>query len=243
MTSLTWHLYRRLMRRSRLFWLMVLAAVPGVIVAIAGVDTPREGFESTYVGLLLSVGFTYAIAALVLTVSTLRDERDAGTLPYLYMRPLSRLTLAIGSVLAGMLAAVTIAVGGWLVALGAGAANGLPTSVTVPGAALFLSAALGYGALFVTIGYLFSRAVLVGLGYLVLIELVLSGLVTGLAQISVWRIAASVYVDLVDVTGIDQAADLAGVAPGVGGGMAKLVAVLAVGVAVLTWALRRRDAL
>ena len=235
MTTLAWHLYRRLMQRSRLFWLLVLACVPGGIVAIAGLDTPPEAFETTYVRLMLTVGFTYAIAALVLTVSTLRDERDAGTLPYLYMRPLSRLSLAIGSVMAAILAAATIAVGGWAVAFAAGAANGVPVSITLPGAALWLSAAVGYAALFVATGYLFPRAVLVGLGYLILVELVLSGLVTGLAQISVWRIATSVYVDLVEVTGLDEETLLAGVAPGTGGGLAKLGAILVVGVAVLSW--------
>jgi ABC-type transport system involved in multi-copper enzyme maturation permease subunit len=235
------HLYRRLMRRGRVFWLVLLASVPGLIIAVAGIDA--GDLDDAIVGIMLSVGFTYAIAALILTVSTLRDERDSGTLPYIYMRPMSRLSIAVSSILAGVMAAATIAVGGWLTTVLAGLAHGADMSVLLPGAAMFLAAAVGYASVFVPVGYLFSRSVLVGLGYLILVELALSGLVSGLAQLSIWRIAGSIYVDLLGDKGADIPDELLTVAPGVGGGVAKLAVVLVLGTTVLTWALRRRDAL
>jgi ABC-type transport system involved in multi-copper enzyme maturation permease subunit len=235
------HLYRRLMRRGRVFWLVLLASVPGLIIAVAGIDA--GDLDDAIVGIMLSVGFTYAIAALILTVSTLRDERDSGTLPYIYMRPMSRLSIAVSSILAGVMAAATIAVGGWLTTVLAGLAHGADMSVLLPGAAMFLAAAVGYASVFVPVGYLFSRSVLVGLGYLILVELALSGLVSGLAQLSIWRIAGSIYVDLLGEKGADIPDELLTVAPGVGGGVAKLAVVLVLGTTVLTWALRRRDAL
>lgn len=241
--ALTAHLYRRLMRRTRVIWLVLLASVPGLIIAIAGIDIEPDELPEAFVGIMLSVGFTYAIAALILTVSTLRDERDAGTLPYIYMRPIPRVSLAISSLLAGILAAGTIAVGGWLSTVVAGLLHGADLSLLVPGAALLLAAAVGYGAIFVPVGYLFSRSVLVGLGYLILVELALSGLVSGLAQLSIWRIAGSIYVGLVDTSGLDVGAVLGAVAPGVGGGLVKLSAALVLGTALLTWAMRKRDAL
>ena len=238
---LAMHLYRRLMRRSRVFWLVLLASVPGLIIAVAGIDA--GDLDDAIVGIMLSVGFTYAIAALILTVSTLRDERDAGTLPYIYMRPMSRLSIAVSSILAGVMAAATIAVGGWLATLLAGLAHGADMSVILAGAALLLAAGVGYASVFVPVGYLFSRSVLVGLGYLILVELALSGLVSGLAQLSIWRIAGSIYVDLLGDKGSEIPDELLTVAPGVGGGLAKLAVVLVLGTTVLTWALRRRDAL
>lgn len=241
--TLTLHLYRRLMRRGRLFWLVLLASVPGVIYAIAAIDVDQDELSEAFVAILMGVGFTYAIAALILTVSTLRDERDAGTLPYLYMRPISRFSIAVSSLLAGILAAGTIAVGGWLATVIAGLMHGADMSVVMSGAALLLAAAVGYAAVFVPIGYLFSRSVLVGLGYLILLELALSGLVAGLAQLSVWRIAGSIYVDLAGVNGAEVDAVLGAVSPGLGGGLVKLGVVVVLGVGVLTWALRRRDAL
>lgn len=240
---LTAHLYRRLMRRARVIWLILLASVPGLIFAIVGIDISDGELTRVFVALMLGVGFTYAIAALILTVSTLRDERDAGTLPYIYMRPIPRVSIAMSSLVAGILAAATIAVGGWLATVLAGLMHGAEMSLLMPGAALLLSAAVGYAAIFVPIGYLFSRSVLIGLGYLILVELALSGLVSGLAQLSVWRIAGSIYVDLVgfDSAGVD--AMLGAVQPGVGGGLAKLGAIFLIGLGVLTWALRARDAL
>ena len=240
---LTMHLYRRLMQRSRVFWLILLASVPGLIFGIAGIDLAPDDLSEAFVGIMLSVGFTYAIAALILTVSTLRDERDAGTLPYLYMRPIPRWSVAVSSLLAGILAAGTIAVGGWVATVLAGLIHGADMAVIIPGAALLLAAAGGYAAIFVPVGYLFSRSVLVGLGYLILVELALSGLVSGLAQISIWRIAASIYVDLVDTTGLPINEALGAVAPGVGGGLVKLGVVLVLGLGALTWALQKRDAL
>ena len=240
---LAMHLYRRLMRRGRVFWLVLLASVPGLIIAVAGIDIDRQDMVEAFVTIMLSVGFTYAIAALILTVSTLRDERDAGTLPYIYMRPMSRLSLALSSLLAGVMAAATIAVGGWLSTVIAGLAHGAEMSVIMPGAALLLAAAVGYAAVFVPVGYLFSRSVLVGLGYLILVEFALSGLVSGLAQLSIWRIAGSIYLDLVGSEGIEAAVLLGAVAPGVGGGLAKLAVVVVLGIGLLTWALRTRDAL
>lgn len=241
--ALTAHLYRRLMQKARVFWLVLLASVPGLIIAIAGIDIDDDDLSEAFVGIMLGVGFTYAIAALILTVSTLRDERDAGTLPYLYMRPISRLSIAISSLLAGILAAATIAVGGWLATVIAGLMHGAQASLLLPGAALLLAAAVGYGAIFVPVGYLFSRSVLVGLGYLILVEFALSGLVSGLAQLSVWRIAGSIYVDLVDTTGLPIDEILGAVSPGVGGGIVKLAVIAVLGTALLTWALRTRDAL
>lgn len=240
---LTLHLYRRLMRKGRVFWLILLASAPGVIFAVAGIDLDPDDFTEAFVGIMLGVGFTYAIAALILTVSTLRDERDAGTLPYLYMRPIPRLSVALSSMLAGIMAAATIALGGWLFTVIGGLLHGADFALLAPGLVLLLAAAVGYAAVFVPIGYLFSRSVLVGLGYLILVELALSGLVEGLAQFSVWRIAGSIYVDMVDTTGLPIDEILGAVAPGVGGGVVKLVIVLALGTGVLTWALRRRDAL
>lgn len=241
--ALAAHLYRRLMQRTRVIWLVLLASVPGFILAIVGAELEGDDLREVFVALMLGVGFTYAIAALILTVSTLREERDAGTLPYIYMRPINRLSIAVSSMAAAILAAASIAAGGWLATVGAGLLHGAEMSLLVPGAALLLAAAVGYAAIFVPIGYLFSRSVLIGLGYLILLELALSGLVSGLAQLSVWRIAGSIYVDLVDFGGGDTAAVLGAVAPGVGGGIAKLAVILLLGVTVLTWALRTRDAL
>jgi hypothetical protein len=77
----------------------------------------------------------------------------------------------------------------------------------------------------------------------VVLESIIASAVDGLAQISIWRIAVSVYADMAPDFPEDTADIILGpVAPGVWGGLAKIGVVLVLGWAVLTWSLRRRDA-
>jgi ABC-2 type transport system permease protein len=238
------HLYFRMMRKGRLLALLALSAVPGVVYWLAGFDATGRELDVLYSDVVATAGFSYSIAALILTVATLREERDEGTLPYLYMRPMTRLSIALSSMAAGTAAALTIALGGWLATVVAVALVGADLSQTLAGLSLFTSAGFGYAALFVPLGYLVPRSLLVGLGYVIVVESILASVVTGIAQFSIFRIALSIYADLAPVFDAEGAGDVLGpVTAGVGGGVVKLAAVMVVGVGVLTWALHRRDAL
>jgi hypothetical protein len=109
---------------------------------------------------------------------------------------------------------------------------------------LYAALAFGYAAIFVPLGYLVPRSLLVGLGYVIVGESILASVVTGVAQFSIFRIALSIYADIATVFDTQGAGDVLGpVTAGVGGGVVKLLAVMAVGIGALTWALRQRDAL
>lgn len=237
------HLYRRIMRRGRVIGLLALSAVPGLVFWLAAFDASSEELTTLYTDIVSSVGYTFAIAALILTTATLRDERDSGTLPYIYMRPIGRVNMAAQSIAAGAAAALVIGIGGWLASVVASLAVGGGVEVPLPSLALFVSAGVGYAAIFVPLGYLVPRALLVGLGYILVLETILANAVEGLAQFSVWRISLSIYAGLEDRFGEVADANLGPVTPGVGGGVAKLAVVLLIGLVALTWALRRRDAL
>lgn len=237
------HLYRRLMRKGRLFGLTALSAVPAVVfplVASAGIEGAELG--ETYIAVITSAGYTFAIAALVIAGATLREERDNGTLPYIYMRPYSRVRLALASIASGAGAAVTLGVAAWLLSMLTGLLVGAGPEISGPSIALFASAGIGYAAIFVPLGYLFSRSLLIGLGYVLVGETILAFVIPGLAQISIWRISMSIYASFAEF-GVEGLEALGPIQPGAGGGMAKLGAALAVGIGVLTWALRKRDAL
>ncbi len=241
--TLVSHLYRRLMRRGRVIALLALASVPAVVFWLVSIDTPPDRRGSTYPEIIASGGYSFAIAVLILTVATLRDERDAGTLPYIYMKPIARPAFSIYSVAAGALAALVIAGGGWLLSFLSALSVGVDPTYAVTGLSLFAAAAIGYSGVFVPLGYLVPRALLVGLGYVVVVELIVASAVAGLAQISIWRIAVSIYADLVPGSPSPAVGEILGpVEPGLWGGMAKLGVVLLLGWATLTWALRRRDA-
>lgn len=242
--TLAIHLYRRMMRRGRLIGLLALSSVPALVFWLSAYDSGPVEAEILYSDIISTVGFSYAIAVLILTVATLREERDAGTLPYIYMRPIARSAMAASSIAAGIGAALTLAIGGWLVSLVAVLAVGAPVSVALPGIVQFVAAGVGYAAVFVPLGYLVPRAILVGLGFIIVVESILAAVVTGLAQVSIWRIGLSIYADVTDGWSQEGFGDMLGpIAPGVGGGVAKLTIVLLLGFGVLTWALKRRDAL
>lgn len=241
--TLAVHLYKRMMRKGRVIALIALSSVPALVYWLAGFDADAAEKELLYSDILANAGFSYAIAALILTVATLREERDGGTLPYVYMRPIPRVTIAASSIAAGIGAALTIALGGWVATVISGFAVGVDLSVTIPGLALFAAAAFGYAAIFVPLGYLVPRSLLVGLGYIIVVESILAAVVTGLAQFSIWRISLSIYAELAPVFGSEAEEVLGPVVPGVGGGVVKLVGALVVGMIALTIALQRRDAL
>jgi ABC-type transport system involved in multi-copper enzyme maturation permease subunit len=242
--TLTVHLYRRVLRRGRLIALLALSSIPALAYWLTAFNAEPDEAERIYSTIIATAGFSYAIAVLILTVATLREERDAGTLPYIYMRPISRTFMAASSIAAGMAAALTLALGGWLATFIAALAVGVSPSVAIPGVVQFAAAGLGYAAIFVPLGYLVPRSVLVGLGYIIVVESILAAVVSGLAQISIWRIALSIFADVTPYWDQSNAGDMLGpVTPGVGGGLIKLGVVLVIGLATLTWALKRRDAL
>lgn len=241
--TLAAHLYRRLMRRGRVIALIALSSVPALVYWLVGFDGEAGGLTELYTDILATVGYTFVVAALILTAATLRDEKDGGTLPYIYMRPISRPWFAAQSIIAGSVAAIVIGVGGWLATVLASIAVGNGVGPTIPALSLFVAAAIGYAAVFVPLGYLAPRSLLIGLGYIIVWETILANVVTGLAQFSIWRISLSIYAGMEDDFGQVATDTLGPVTAGVGGGVAKLAAVLLLGFGVLMWTLRRRDAL
>ena len=236
------HLFRRVLRPGRTVGLGLLAATAGIVyglVALAGeTDDPAVAYHEVVAFL---TGPTLSIAVLVIAAAVLGEERDAGTFPYLYLRPIRRGVLAASALAAGLAAAVVLAVAGWMVGWVASWLAGAPATAAVAALGAYVAAAVGYAAVFVPLGYLVPRAVLVGLGYVFVWEGIVATLVEGAAQASVWRIAMSVYADLVELPG-GAAAVLGPVVPGVWGAAGKVAGVAAVGWAVLWWALRTRDA-
>jgi ABC-2 type transport system permease protein len=231
------------MRRGRVISLLALSAVPALVIWLAGFDAEEGRLTEIYTDIISSVGYTYAIAALILTTATLRDERDSGTLPYIYMRPIARSNMAAQSILAGTAAALVIGIGGWLASVLASLALGGGLSLALPSLSLFVAAGVGYSAVFVPLGYLVPRSLLVGLGYIIVLETILANVVTGLAQLSIWRISLSIYAGLEEGFGNVATENLGAVTAGIGGGVTKLAAAVLLGFVVLTWALKKRDAL
>ncbi|HUO45320.1 MAG TPA: ABC transporter permease [Acidimicrobiia bacterium] len=240
--GLTHHLFRQLARGKRLWGMAALSSTAGLVAFIASSRRSAEDAIEGYHFITTSVAAaTLSIAILVMGAAVLRDERDGGTLPYLFIKPISRWSFAFSAWVAAAAASAIAVLIGWVVGwVGMGVATGSWT-VAVPALSLYLSAVVGYTAIFVPIGYLFTRAVLIGLAYVFVWEGIITSFVTGLSASSVWRTALSIYADLTVLP--EGAIDLGSVEPGLGGGLIKLGVIGVAGVSLLYWALRRRDAI
>ena len=236
------HLVGRTLRWKRLIGMSLLASVGGVAAWISMSGLPADAAVLQYQGVISAVpAATLSIALLIVTSAVLRDERDGGTLPYIYLSPMSALRFSLSSAVAALVTALIVALIGWIPGwIGAGVVTG-DWTLALPALLLYGLAAVGYAGAALPLGYLVDRSLIVGLAYIFVWEGIMASAVSGLGPSSIWRTALSGYAGLEDLP--RDAMDVLGsVAPGAGGAIAKVVGLFVVGTAVLTWAVRRRDA-
>lgn len=164
-------LLSQLLSVGRIVGLGLLGALSMIIswsAAQSADPVPLEHLDNA-AGLITLFTFTLVVPviALIFGAGALGDARDDGTLVYLWLRPLGRLSVALGAALAAMtitlpltvvpsvLSAVLLDAGGDLVA-----ATALASTLAV----------VTYTALFVLLGALTRVAVVIGLGYILLWE-------------------------------------------------------------------------
>lgn len=184
---------RGLLGRRRTLVLVALAGAPVLAAALVRLGGRLDPVEATAEALdLLVVRGVLPLVALVLGTAALGAELDDGTATHLLTKPVARWAIVVAKV--GVVAGVT----GGLVATSA-----LLTGLVIGGASPALAVTAGYlagvvagaacyGALFVALGVLTSRALAVGLAYVVLWEGVLAGLLEGAEAFSVRQYAQGV---------------------------------------------------
>ncbi len=235
--------FRQLVQRKRAIGLVLFTALPGIVLAIASASVDDDDllglFHDLNVGLYLMVGL--AVAALLNASSAFGEELRASTLSYIVVKPVPRWIIAASVstaataatlLLAGMGLAVT-----WLMAI---ITIGDASLGLAPLAALVIEA-LGYSAVFVPLGLLFSRATLAGLAYIFVWEGILGRALSALAPSSVWITAFSGYADIAEGIPDGTLETLGNLVPGVGGALAKVLVAFVVSVCLTTLLLRKRD--
>lgn len=178
---------RGLFARRRILLMLLLAAVPvaiGLLARLRGL--PGDPAERTAEILeLLVVRAVLPIVALVLGTAALGAELEDGTAFHLLTRPVARWRIALGKVLAAAPAAAAIVVGSTLATglLVGGERGSAP--VTVAFAVAVAIGAVLYVLLFVALSVWTSRALVVGLAYVIIWEGTLSGLFEGTKLLSI----------------------------------------------------------
>ena len=231
------HMFRRLLQR-RVAILLVLGTSAHALLMLA-FDLTERTYSEVTIGLLLAVALP--VATLITAGAALGEERSAGTMPFLLVKPLPRWVVATAALLASLAAAIAVSLVGVALAwfLGSRATGDKMIGWHMLVAVVII--AIGYSAVFVPIGLLAKRSTLIGLAYILIWEGIISRVVDGAAASSLWKIGLTAYADLSGGLTRDAADQLGTLTAGVGGAFAKVLVLALLSVTVTTLMLRRRD--
>jgi ABC-2 type transport system permease protein len=176
---------RALVSRRRTVLLLLLAAVPILVaVLVRASGNGRSEVGPTLDGLVVRI--VLPLIALVFGTTALGSELDDGTGVHLLTKPISRTTIvlakvAVAGTLTAMLAVPSTVVAAILMALPGADLVGLVASLALG----VLAGSYVYAAIFAALSIITSRGLIIGLGYALIWEGLLAGLLPGTQVFSV----------------------------------------------------------
>jgi ABC-2 type transport system permease protein len=200
---------RALLSRRRALLMVLLAAVPvlvGLLARLRGL--PGDPVERTAAIIdQLVIRTVLPIVALVFGTAAIGAELEDGTAVHLLTKPVPRWRIVAAKALAAAPLTALLAVGATLLTgLAVGAERGT-MPVTLALAVGVLLGSVLYVVVFIALSIITSRALIVGLVYVILWEGVLAGLFEGTRVLSIREYAVSIS------AAIDAAASTGSVAP------------------------------
>lgn len=234
---------RQLLGGKRALALAALSLLPAFVMFFGSARRTDDGAYEFFhdAPFAVMVLIVLPIISLSLGAAALGDERRGSTLSFITLRPLARSNIAGAKIFAAWLASFLIAGGGAVaVAVVAGLRAG-HWDVVFPMLILAAVNTLGYSAAFVLLVYITERAVLIGIGFLLIWETAIASAIPGLQAASIFRIGLSAYVGLLPDSFEFLEEPLGSVSPGAGGALIKVAVLTFVGLAATAALLRRRD--
>lgn len=232
---------RQFLRAKSVLVVAAICAIPilfAIILRLANSDLRvweiRDFLaQPIFIGLFAST--LLPLAALVLSTAALGDEIEDRTLPYLTLKPMSRLRIVLEKYLGTMLITVPLAwvalLTVWLVASWGYLDD--TRDMVLPMLIGGLAGIAGFSALFLLISLYAQRALLIGIFYVFVWEATLSQFLTGIRSISIRHYMQSIFVRLVD----DPAIILDG-ASRLSTALITIGVVVVVSIALASWRLR-----
>ena len=175
-------LLKQLITKGRLIGIAIVGVLPILLGWVIGAQSndPLEagvGFIS-YMGLSILV----PIVALIFASASLGDTREDGTLVYLWLRPISRLSVSTGAWAASVTIVLQLTVIPMTVsALLLDAGNSVVTATMITS----ILAVVAYSGLFVTLGLIVKNPVLWGLAYIFIWEAIVASFAKPAAALAV----------------------------------------------------------
>lgn len=234
---------RQLLGGKRLIILGLLGVLPAFVTWLTTANRQPAQVFADYNENAVPMIFLIVlpIAALVLGAAALGDERRDHTLSFLLVRPLRRSTITGAKLTAAWIAAAGFTAAAGAAASAAASVRSSDWSTLVPTMVGTAIAAACYAAVFMVLGHLTSRAVLIGLVYVFIWESGISLAAPSLANVSLFRIGLTAYAGLLPESRPFLAEPLGSLAPGAGGALVKTVAIGAIAVLAAASLLKRRD--
>jgi ABC-2 type transport system permease protein len=184
---------RGLLNRRRTLLLGLLGALIVVVAAIYRLSGPDEAEAARFTGRLLAdfgLAVLLPLVGVIVATAAIGSEIDDGTIVYLLAKPVPRiLIVAVKLLVAWALVAILVCVP--ILIAGIVASGGDPGL----GVAYAIAAAIGaleYTALFMALSLVTTRALVIGLAYVVVWEGVVAGLFAGTRLFSVRQHALAI---------------------------------------------------
>jgi ABC-2 type transport system permease protein len=177
---------RSLLNRRRTILLGLASALVVLVAALFRLSSPTESEALDFAGQLLAdfgIGVVLPLVAVIVGTAAIGSEIEDGTIVYLLAKPVPRLTIVVVKLLVAWLVTCLIVVPGiWIGGIVATGGNpGLGTAYAVAA----IVGGLEYTAIFLALSLVTSRALVVGLAYVVVWEGVVAGLFAGTRLLSV----------------------------------------------------------
>lgn len=222
---------RALLGRRRTVLLVLLAALPVLVALLARLGGRTPGEAPVFDAIVRTV---IPLVALVFGTSSLGTELEDGTATYILAKPIPRWQVVLakagvaGSLTGGLAVASTLAC---VLLLGGISSGALGTAVAFAVAAAL--AAFAYVVLFLAASVFTSRALILGLIYILIWEGALAGILAGTRQFSIREATLALAAALAPPnSGLQGGLDL-------GGAVGLVAVVIAGGLALATWRLAR----
>ncbi len=178
--------------------LLVLAGLSGVAILLAFIARAADDTVEVATQTIANFGINIfaAFIALSLGSAALGNLVEDRTLVYLWLRPVSRHSIAT----AAMAAVLTVVAPTLVVVMTVAAVvTGVDELVAATAVATAL-AVFAYSGIFLALGLRFKRSLLIGLGYIAIWELLMSRLGDWFARLSIRSYPMSILSDATDVT-------------------------------------------
>jgi len=177
---------RSLLNRRRTILLALASALVVLVAALYRLSSPTDSEALSFAGQLLAdfgIGVVLPLVAVIVGTAAIGSEIEDGTIVYLLAKPVPRLTIVIVKLLVAWLVTSIIVVPGiWIAGV---VATGGSLEIGTAYAVAAIVAGLEYTAIFLALSLVTSRALVVGLAYVVVWEGVVAGLFAGTRLLSV----------------------------------------------------------